>query len=114
MAAGKNGMAGTGARLLRDLAYGVALLTRIPVPMDLSGASARGGAAAWGWPVAGMILALICGLFGWALAAAGLPAGLVAGLVLAGGFAPPAVRKEHPEYFSALKQRQAAAKAAAK
>lgn len=66
-------------RALSDLAEGVALLTRLPVPDH----SPRGGRSAWGWPLVGAGLGAISGVIGAAVAAAGVPAGVAAGLVLA-------------------------------
>ncbi|MEM9787691.1 MAG: adenosylcobinamide-GDP ribazoletransferase [Pseudomonadota bacterium] len=66
-----------------DLPAALGLLTRLPVIVDGDRASARGAAAAWAYPlvgvITGVILAAAAALLGWV----GLPSGIVAGLVLA-------------------------------
>lgn len=57
-----------------DLWAACGLLTVLPVPM-----SARGARAAWAWPLAGLLVALIA----WACAAIGLALGLTPGLAAA-------------------------------
>jgi adenosylcobinamide-GDP ribazoletransferase len=66
-------------RALNDLTEGVALLTRLPVPDH----APRGGSSAWGWPLVGAGLGAICAAVGLAATAAGVPAEVAAGLVLA-------------------------------
>ncbi len=66
-----------------DAAQAVMLLTRIPVPARLAGAPARGAAAAWAWPLAGLLVALSAGAVGWAVSALGVPPPVVAAIVLA-------------------------------
>jgi len=61
-----------------DIAEAIALLTRIPLPMS----TGRGAQAAWAWPLAGLVVALIAGVLGWLTLAMGLPAPLVAGVIL--------------------------------
>ncbi len=67
-----------------DIALALALLTRLPVRLS-HGASVRGGAAAWAWPLAGALVGALAALAGSVALALGLPTGVVAGLVLAAG-----------------------------
>ena len=62
-----------------DIAEALALLSRLPVPAH----TPRGQAAAWAWPVAGLVVALIAGGLAAAALGLGVPPGLAAGLVLA-------------------------------
>ncbi|WP_068117147.1 adenosylcobinamide-GDP ribazoletransferase [Tropicimonas marinistellae] len=71
------------APLLRDLALGLGLLTRLPLPVDSDYARARGARAAWAYPLAGVPVALAAWGVAWAALALGLPAGIAAGLALA-------------------------------
>ncbi len=68
----------------RDLALACALLTRLPVPVDADFAAQRGAKAAWAYPLAGALVAVIAGGIGWAALALGLSPMIAAGLVLAG------------------------------
>ena len=68
----------------RDILLACALLTRLPVPVDPEFASKRGAGAAWAYPLAGLLVALIAGGFGWVTLQIGLSPGLAAGLVLTG------------------------------
>jgi adenosylcobinamide-GDP ribazoletransferase len=70
--------------LIRGADFGLALglLTRLPVPVDPAQASQRGAAAAWAWPLAGLVVALIAALMAFAGQAVGLGAGEVAALAL--------------------------------
>lgn len=61
-----------------DLAEALALLTRLSVPSH----GPRGAAAAWAWPLAGLVVALACGVVASVLIWLGVPAVLAAGLVL--------------------------------
>lgn len=65
-----------------DILAAFSLLTRLPVPVDHARAGARGAAAAWAFPVVGLVVGtgagLIAALVGWL----GLPAGLVAASAL--------------------------------
>jgi len=60
-----------------DITVAIALLTRLPVSAD----HRRGARAAWAWPVAGAVIALISVVVGQIVYALGLPATL-AGLVV--------------------------------
>ncbi len=66
-----------------DLPAALGLLTRLPVVVDGKAATTRGAAAAWAYPLAGVvvgvILATVIPLFLWI----GVPGGIIAGLVLA-------------------------------
>jgi adenosylcobinamide-GDP ribazoletransferase len=62
-----------------DITEALTLLTRLP----LRTSSPRGARTAWAWPIAGIAVAVIVGFLGWIALALGLPAALVAGLVLA-------------------------------
>lgn len=46
---------------LKDPALACALLTRLPVPVDPGFAASRGARAAWAYPLAGALVALIAG-----------------------------------------------------
>jgi len=61
-----------------DIPAAFGLLSRLPVNSD----SKRGAAAAWAFPVTGMILGTIAAAVGWALLAIGLIPGVTAGLTL--------------------------------
>lgn len=63
---------------MNDIPAALGLMTRLPVE-----AGPRGAKAAWAWPFAGALVALIAGLIGWALLALGFGAGVVAATVLA-------------------------------
>jgi adenosylcobinamide-GDP ribazoletransferase len=62
-----------------DIAEAFALLTRLPVQTR----GKRGARAAWAWPLAGLIVAVLAAATGWLALALGLPAPLAAALVLA-------------------------------
>ena len=64
-----------------DLLEAMALLTRLPLPR-MTG-TPRGARAAWAWPLAGAVVALIAGVAGALAMALGLPPAPAAGLVLA-------------------------------
>jgi len=66
----------------RDPLLALALLTRLPVRLP-EAAFARGAAAAWAWPLAGLVVAGIAGAGGALALWAGLPPLFVAALVLA-------------------------------
>lgn len=61
-----------------DIAEALALLTRLPVPAHRP----RGAAAAWAWPVAGVVVALLAGLLASLVLNLGVPPLLATGLVL--------------------------------
>lgn len=63
---------------LSDVLAAIGLLTRLPVRVDTDRATARGAAAAWAYPVVGLIVGIIAAI-GMSIAAAiGLPAGAAA------------------------------------
>lgn len=62
-----------------DILDALALLTRLPIAK----AGTRGAAAAWAWPLAGLVVALLAGVVGWIALSLNLPTPVVAGLVLA-------------------------------
>ncbi len=66
-----------------DVAAALGLLSRLPVPVNTDAAQRRGARAAWAFPLAGLGLGLIAALVGALALWCGLPAPLVAGLVLA-------------------------------
>lgn len=68
---------------LGDVPAALGLLSRLPVRVDADRATARGAQAAWAYPVAGLILALIACAVGQIALWLGLPAPLTAGIVLA-------------------------------
>ncbi len=68
---------------LIDLPAALGLLTRLPVPVDSAAATARGAAAAWAFPLAGVVVALIASLVGTLALWLALPVAVVAGLILA-------------------------------
>lgn len=65
--------------LLADIPAALGLLSRLPVKTD----STRGAAAAWAFPVVGLILGVLAALLGWVTLTLGLSASLTAGVVLA-------------------------------
>lgn len=67
----------------RDPILALALLTRLPVPIDPHFAQTRGAAAAWAYPLAGAVVALIAAAVGWLALSIGLPSWLAAGLLIA-------------------------------
>ena len=66
-----------------DLPAALGLLTRLPVVVDGDRATARGAAAAWAYPLVGVVLGVILAAAAALLKAVGLPAGIIAGLLLA-------------------------------
>jgi adenosylcobinamide-GDP ribazoletransferase len=66
----------------QDVSAALGLLTRLPVSVDTARAVARGAKAAWAWPLAGIIVALIAGITGMVGLGLGLPGAVVAGLVI--------------------------------
>lgn len=68
---------------LSDIAAAVGLLSRLPVPVDTDRATARGARAAWAYPLAGLVLAVIAGSVAHFCLAVGLSPSLTAGLCLA-------------------------------
>ncbi|WP_420011157.1 adenosylcobinamide-GDP ribazoletransferase [Tateyamaria sp.] len=70
------------ASMLWDVPAALVLLTRLPVPALPSKAFADPARAVWAYPLVGLILALITGALISLSAALGLPAPIIAGLVL--------------------------------
>lgn len=66
-----------------DLPAALGLLTRLPVKVDPAQASARGAAAAWAWPLAGVAVAVIAASVAWVALALGVPPLAAAGIALA-------------------------------
>ena len=64
----------------QDIPAAIGLLTRIPVPVDMEFATARGSKAAWAWPLAGLAVALPAAALGWLFS--GFGAGIAAGIAL--------------------------------
>ena len=60
----------------------IGLLTRLPIPVNGEKASARGGRAAWAWPIAGALVGLIAGLVAMIALRQGLPTEIAALLAL--------------------------------
>lgn len=58
---------------LGDIIMALGLLTRIPIPVDIEAATKRGAAAAWAYPLVGIVVSGGAGLIGWAVLAVGLP-----------------------------------------
>ncbi len=69
--------------LLQDIPAALGLLSRLPVPVDAESATARGAAAAWAYPVAGMIIGAIAACVASVATGLGLPAAIAAVLALA-------------------------------
>lgn len=66
-----------------DLPAALGLLTRLPVPVDGAAATARGAAAVWAYPLAGVVVGLLQALAMGVLLWLGVPAVMTAALVLA-------------------------------
>lgn len=67
---------------LSDVAASLGLLSRLPVRVDSAVAAQRGAQAAWAYPIAGLILALLAASVAQLALWLALPAGLSAGLCL--------------------------------
>ena len=67
---------------LEDVARAIGLLTRLPVPVDGAAAQARGAGAAWAYPVAGGLVALLGLCLAWGALWFGVPATIAAALAL--------------------------------
>lgn len=65
-----------------DIAAAIGLLTRLPVAVS-EAAAARGARAAWAYPLAGLVVAIMGGAVGWLGLAIGLATWVAAGLALA-------------------------------
>lgn len=66
----------------QDIPAALGLLTRIPVKVDMDNAQARGAAAAWAYPLAGLVVGMIVIALGVLGQAIGLAPQLTAGLML--------------------------------
>ncbi|WP_296373561.1 adenosylcobinamide-GDP ribazoletransferase [Yoonia sp.] len=69
----------------RDLAAALGLLTRLPVPIETTRAVARGAAAAWAYPVVGIVVAVIISATVAVMLTLDLPAQIAAALGLGAG-----------------------------
>lgn len=67
---------------IRDVASAIGLLSRLPVPVNESHATARGARAAWAYPIAGFVVALIAACIAQMALWFGLSSILAAGLAL--------------------------------
>ena len=67
---------------LNDLSAATGLLTRLPFPVDGDRAIARGAAAAWAYPLVGVLVAGMAATVHLGAIWVGVPASLAAGLVL--------------------------------
>lgn len=67
---------------MRDVAAATGLLSRLPVPVNESHATARGARAAWAYPVAGLAIAVVACCVAQIALWLGVPATLAAGLTL--------------------------------
>ncbi|MFV0358593.1 adenosylcobinamide-GDP ribazoletransferase [Tropicimonas sp.] len=67
----------------RDLSLALSLLTRLPVRVPPEYATTRGARAAWAYPLAGAVAALLAGCVGWLMLTSGTPASVAAGGALA-------------------------------
>ena len=68
---------------LADMPAALGLLSRLPIRVDTERATARGAAAAWAYPIAGLVLGLIASAVAQIALWLSLPAVLAAGLALA-------------------------------
>ncbi|TVQ59286.1 MAG: adenosylcobinamide-GDP ribazoletransferase, partial [Rhodobacteraceae bacterium] len=68
-----------------DVAVALALLTRLPVPVDHASAGARAGAAAWAYPLVGALVGGIAGAVYLGLTALGAGSGFAAAAALGAG-----------------------------
>lgn len=66
-----------------DVPAALGLLTRLPVPVSMERAAARGARAAWAYPVVGLLLGAVQALALWVMVQTGLAPALAAGLALA-------------------------------
>ncbi|EBA12744.1 adenosylcobinamide-GDP ribazoletransferase [Roseobacter sp. CCS2] len=67
-----------------DLPAALGLLTRLPIVVDSGRAMERGAAAAWAYPLVGVVVGVILAAATALMLAISIPTGIVAGLVLAG------------------------------
>ena len=66
-----------------DIWAAFSLLTRLPVPVDHARAGTRGAAAAWAFPVVGLIIGGLAGMLAMLASWLGLPTGMAAASALA-------------------------------
>ncbi|MBW7922410.1 MAG: adenosylcobinamide-GDP ribazoletransferase [Rubellimicrobium sp.] len=66
-----------------DVPAALGLLTRLPVRVDVTRATARGAGAAWAWPLAGVVVAALAALAAWGALRLGVPVAAAAAVVLA-------------------------------
>ncbi|WP_342076242.1 adenosylcobinamide-GDP ribazoletransferase [Yoonia sp. SS1-5] len=66
----------------QDVPAAFGLLTRLPIPVDEEGATARGARAAWAYPLVGIVVGVLQASAVALLTLAGLPIGVVAALIL--------------------------------
>ncbi|MEL6640743.1 MAG: adenosylcobinamide-GDP ribazoletransferase, partial [Pseudomonadota bacterium] len=66
-----------------DVPAALGLLTRLPIPVDAEKAQARGAAAAWAYPIVGLVLGAILVCAAWGLSALGVPEEVTALLLIA-------------------------------
>lgn len=66
-----------------DIWVAFSLLTRLPVPVDHARAGERGAAAAWAYPLVGLVLGAVAGMVAAVLLWLGLPTGMAAAAALA-------------------------------
>ena len=67
---------------LSDVPAALGLLSRLPIRVDVAHATKRSALAAWAYPVAGLVIALIAGCVAQVTLSLGLPSAIVAGLTL--------------------------------
>lgn len=67
---------------ISDISASLGLLSRLPIPVNFAEAKARGAGAAWAFPIAGMLIALVVGCGARALLHFGVPAQVAAAIAL--------------------------------
>ena len=66
----------------QDVPAAIGLLTRLPVAVDTDHAQARGAAAAWAYPLVGVLVGVLLVVLAWIAMGIGLPPAVAAMLVL--------------------------------
>ena len=66
-----------------DIPAALGLLTRLPVPVDTEAATARGAAAAWAYPLVGIVVSGLAAIFAYCALWVGLPATIAAAVFVA-------------------------------